>query len=280
MQTNKKLLLAKFLSFILLKIFKFEVIQIVVRKGINYKLNLRQGIDLSIFIFGSFQNKITSILTKIILNKKNQKFFSVLDIGSNIGDKSLSLAKNLLNKKIKNFLIYSIEPTEFAINKQIENLNLNKELKKKIRIFPFFITNTKNNIKEAFSSWDLFKQNNIIHGGQKKLFSKNTKSIRLDNFIKNNKIKNVLLIKIDVDGNELDVLYSAKKFLLKNSPYIIIEFSQSALEAKGVSIKNFYKFIKNINYSIYDLNLKKITKNIPISINSSIDVLLVKNSLC
>ena len=280
MQTNKKLLLAKFLSFILLKIFKFEVIQIVVRKGINYKLNLRQGIDLSIFIFGSFQNKITSILTKIILNKKNQKFFSVLDIGSNIGDKSLSLAKNLLNKKIKNFLIYSIEPTEFAINKQMENLNLNKELKKKIRIFPFFITNTKNNIKEAFSSWDLFKQNNIIHGGQKKLFSKNTKSIRLDNFIKNNKIKNVLLIKMDVDGNELDVLYSAKKFLLKNSPYIIIEFSQSALEAKGVSIKNFYKFIKNINYSIYDLNLKKITKNIPISINSSIDVLLVKNSLC
>ena len=280
MQTNKKLLLAKFLSFILLKIFKFEVIQIVVRKGINYKLNLRQGIDLSIFIFGSFQNKITSILTKIILNKKKQKFFSVLDIGSNIGDKSLSLAKNLLNKKIKNFLIYSIEPTEFAINKQIENLNLNKELKKKIRIFPFFIANTKNNIKEAFSSWDLFKQNNIIHGGQKKLFSKNTKSIRLDNFIKNNKIKNVLLIKIDVDGNELDVLYSAKKFLLKNSPYIIIEFSQSALEAKGVSIKNFYKFIKNINYSIYDLNLKKITKNIPISINSSIDVLLVKNSLC
>ena len=280
MQTNKKLLLAKFLSFILLKIFKFEVIQIVVRKGINYKLNLRQGIDLSIFIFGSFQNKITSILTKIILNKKKQKFFSVLDIGSNIGDKSLSLAKNLLNKKIKNFLIYSIEPTEFAINKQIENLNLNKELKKKIRIFPFFIANTRNNIKEAFSSWDLFKQNNIIHGGQKKLFSKNTKSIRLDNFIKNNKIKNVLLIKIDVDGNELDVLYSAKKFLLKNSPYIIIEFSQSALEAKGVSIKNFYKFIKNINYSIYDLNLKKITKNIPISINSSIDVLLVKNSLC
>jgi len=280
MQTNKKLLLAKFLSFILLKIFKFKVTQIAARKDINYKLNLRQGIDLSIFIFGSFQNKITSILTKIIINKKNQKFFSVLDIGSNIGDKSLSLAKNLLNKKIKNFLIYSIEPTEFAINKQIENLNLNKGLKKKIRIFPLFITNTKNNIKEAFSSWDLFKKNNIIHGGQKKLFSKNTKSISLDNFIKNNKIKNVLLIKIDVDGNELDVLYSAKKFLLKNSPYIIIEFSQSALEAKGVSINNFYKFIKNINYSIYDLNLKKITKNIPISINSSIDVLLVKNSLC
>ena len=75
MQTNKKIILAKILSFILLKIFKFKVTQIVNRKGINYKLNLRQGIDLSIFIFGSFQNKITNILTKIILNKKKNKFF-------------------------------------------------------------------------------------------------------------------------------------------------------------------------------------------------------------
>ena len=62
MQTNKKIILAKILSFILLKIFKFKVTQIVNRKGINYKLNLRQGIDLSIFIFGSFQNKINTIL--------------------------------------------------------------------------------------------------------------------------------------------------------------------------------------------------------------------------
>lgn len=278
MKTYKKIILAKILSFILLKIFKFKVTQIVNRKGINYKLNLRQGIDLSIFIFGSFQNKITNISTKIILNKKKKNFFSVLDIGSNIGDKSLSLAKNLLNRKIRNFLIYSIEPTEFAINKQKKNLNLNKELKKKIRISPFFITNTKNKIKEAFSSWDLFEDNNIIHGGQKKLFSKDTKSICLDNFIQSNKIKNVLLIKIDVDGNELDVLYSAKKFLIKKNPCIIMEFSPSALKAKGVSIKNFYKFIKSINYSIYDLNLKKITKNIVMPINSSIDILLMKNN--
>lgn len=89
----------------------------------------------------------------------------------------MSLAKNLLKRKIKNFLIYSIEPTEFAINIQKENLNLNKKLKTKIRIFAFFITNTKNKIKEAFSSWDLFEDNNIIHGGQKKLFSKDTKSL-------------------------------------------------------------------------------------------------------
>jgi hypothetical protein len=138
MQTIKKIVIAKIISFILLKVFRFKTIQLINRRGINYKLDLRQGIDLSIFIFGSFQNKITNIMTRIILNKKNKKSFSVLDIGSNIGDKSLSLAKNLLNHNVKNFLIYSIEPTEFAINKQKENLDLNQNLKEKIKIFFFF----------------------------------------------------------------------------------------------------------------------------------------------
>ena len=84
---------------------------------------------------------------------------------------------------------------------------------------------------------------------------------------------------IDDDGNELDVLHSAKKFLLKNSPYIIMEFSQSALKAKGVLVKNFYKFIKTLNYSIYDLDLKKITNHILVSNNSSIDILLIQDNL-
>ena len=277
MQTIKKIKLAKILSFIFLKIFRFKTIQLVNRKGISYKLDLQQGIDLSIFIFGSFQNKISDILTRIILKNENKRPFSVLDIGSNIGEKSLSLAKNLLNNNITNFFIYSIEPTEFAIKKQKKNLDLNKNLKAKIKIYPLFITSQKNRINEAYSSWNLYEKNNTIHGGQKKLFSKNTKSISLDNFIKNNNINNISLIKIDVDGNELDVLYSAKKFLLKNSPYIIMEFSLSALKSKGILIKNFYSYIKRINYSIYDLNFKKIKNQISLSKNSSIDILLIKN---
>jgi FkbM family methyltransferase len=277
MQTIKKIKLAKILSFIFLKIFRFKTIQLVNRKGISYKLDLQQGIDLSIFIFGSFQNKISDILTRIILKNENKRPFSILDIGSNIGEKSLSLAKNLLNNNVTNFFIYSIEPTEFAIKKQKKNLDLNENLKARIKIYPLFITSQKNRINEAYSSWNLYEKNNTIHGGQKKLFSKNTKSISLDNFIKNNNINNISLIKIDTDGNELDVLYSAKKFLLKNSPYIIMEFSLSALKSKGILIKNFYSYINSINYSIYDLNFKKIKNQISLAKNSSIDILLIKN---
>jgi FkbM family methyltransferase len=48
-----------------------------------------------------------------------------------------------------------------------------------------------------------------------------------------------LVIKLDVDGNELDVLKSGKKFLIKNSPVILMEFSPSALEKKKLHCKIF-----------------------------------------
>lgn len=278
MKTITKLKIAKVLSFVLLFIFRLKQLRISLRSDITYKLDLKQGIDLAIFIFGGFQKKISHTLIKIIIRSKNKKKFSVLDIGSNIGDKTLSLARNLFINNIKNFMIYSIEPTEFAINKQIENLNLNKKYKSKIRLLKFFFQNQKKKVSSSFSSWNLYKKNNIIHGGQNKLFHKDTKVIKLDDFITIKKISNILVIKLDVDGNELDVLQSGKKFLLNNSPVILMEFSPSALEKKNVLFEDFFSFVESINYLIYDLNFKKIFKeNLYIKNNSSIDILLIKN---
>jgi FkbM family methyltransferase len=279
MRTINKIKVAKILSFILVKILRLKSTRIVNRGNIKYKLDLKQGIDLSIFIFGSFQKKITDTLTKVISLDKGKENFSILDIGSNIGDKSLSLARNLLNKNITNFMIYSIEPTAFAINKQIENLNLNNKFKYKIKLFTLFFTNKKKKIKKTFSSWNLYSKNNIVHGGQNKSFHKETKCISLDKFIVQNKIYNTLAIKLDVDGNELDVLRSGKNFLLKNRPLILMEYSPSALKAKKVLMKDFFSFIESINYSIQDLNLKKIVNNINVQNNSSIDILLVSNKV-
>ena len=107
---------------------------IVNRNLIKWKLDISEGIDLSIFLFGSFQkNLVRSINKYIFSHKKVQKnFFNIIDIGSNIGDKSLSISSGLLSKDFKNFKVFSIEPTDYAYKKQINNINLNPKLKKKI----------------------------------------------------------------------------------------------------------------------------------------------------
>ena len=120
MQTKNKILIGGIISKIIC--FFLSKKQFVKRNGISWQLDLTEGIDLSIFLFGSSEKKIVNL--RKIFNADKKLIF--LDIGANIGSVSLPLAK-LFN----NALIYSIEPTNYAFNKLHKNLSLNENLKKK-----------------------------------------------------------------------------------------------------------------------------------------------------
>ena len=152
MKTIYKINLAKIVYKFLI-FFGFKKNIHISRSAINWNLDLSEGIDLSIFLFGSFQKSLTTSIVSLIkkINKNNDDEINFVDVGSNIGDKSLSITRRLLNLNINNFRVFSIEPTEFAFNKQIKNINLNKDLKKKIYLFNYFISNNKKkNFKNIF----------------------------------------------------------------------------------------------------------------------------------
>ena len=279
MKTDTKVKIAKFI-FNTLVFFGFKKKKLVKKNLINWNLDLSEGIDLSIFLFGSFQGKIVkSIVNFILKNKtKTNKTFYIIDIGSNIGDKSLSLTRNLIDKKINNFKIFSIEPTEYAFKKQLKNLNLNPNLKKKISLSKLYISNTHTLKNSTYSSWKL--EGNLkshkIHKGIAKEINKNTKTISLDKFIKKKNIKNNIILKIDVDGFEMKVLKSCVVSLKKHDPIIFMEYAPYALKEYGSSIYEFNKFIKRYNYKIFDLDFKKLNQ-IKISEGSSKDIVLIKD---
>ncbi len=279
MKTSIKINVAKILYYILV-FFRIKKNILVNRKSINWRLDISEGIDLSIFLFGSFQGSVVESITNFIFKKRQniKNKFTIIDIGSNIGDKSLSLAQNLLNKNFVNFNIFSIEPTDYAFNKQLKNINLNPKLKKKISSFKNYISNKKNKPKKIYSSWKLNsnKQSHKIHKGFLKKVSKSTKTISLDNFIKKNKIKDELILKIDVDGFEMNVLKSCKKTLKSRNPIIFMEYAPYTMVEKGFSVAQFKKFIAEYNYSIFDLNFKKL-KDINIDDGASTDIVLIKN---
>ena len=279
MKTDTKVKIAKFI-FNTLVFFGFKKKKLVKKNLINWNLDLSEGIDLSIFLFGSFQGKIVkSIVNFIVKNKtKTNKTFYIIDIGSNIGDKSLSLTRNLIDKKINNFKIFSIEPTEYAFKKQLKNLNLNPNLKKKISLSKLYISNTNTRKNSTYSSWKL--EDNLkshkIHKGIAKEINKNTKTMSLDKFIKKNNITNNIILKIDVDGFEMKVLKSCVESIKKYDPIIFMEYAPYALKEYGSSIYEFNKFIKRYNYKIFDLDFKKLNQ-IKINEGSSKDIVLIKD---
>ena len=277
MKTNTKIFIAKIIYFFL-SFFLLKKILLIRRNGINWSLDLSEGIDLSIFLFGSFQSKITDSIVKLISKKKKLRF-NIIDIGSNIGDKALTLSHKLIKKNIQNFKIYSIEPTDFAYHKQIKNLNLNPKLKKKISIFKSFISTKKKIPNSIYSSWNLKQKENRhkVHGGILKKINKKTKILTLDSFIKKNKIKDKVILKIDTDGYEMEILISFQNYLKRNNPIIFMEYAPYALKEYGTSVDYFYNFLRKYNYQVFDLNFNKIDK-IEIKEGTSVDVVLIKNS--
>jgi FkbM family methyltransferase len=280
MRTSIKIYVAKLLYYILI-FFRIKKDNLVSRKSIKWHLDISEGIDLSIFLFGSFQGSVVQSIINFILKKKlkRKSKFTIIDVGSNIGDKSLSLAKNLLDQNFTNFRIFSIEPTDYAFKKQIRNINLNPTLKKKIFSFKSYVSDKKMKPSKIYSSWKLNSnsESHKVHKGFLKKVDKSTKVISLDNFIKKNKIKGTIILKVDVDGFEMNVLKSCQKALKDNSPIIFMEYAPYTMIEKGFSVLEFKKFIEKYNYSVFDLNFKELN-NINISSGSSTDVVLIKNN--
>ena len=232
-----------------LVIFLGDKNRIINRNNINYNINLREGIDLSIFLGIQNENSISNI--NKITNINDKKI--IIDIGANIGSVSLPLAKIFRNSRI-----ISIEPTIYAFSRLRKNVSLNPNLKKRIKLLNICISNKKMEIKEVHSSWNFLNngKKHKVHLGTLKKTSLKIK--KLDQIC--SKFKNVNLIKIDVDGHELDVLKSGKKTIMKHKPFIYFEFAPYLYREFGYSSEILIKFVKNdLNYIFYDEKLTKVS---------------------
>ena len=195
MKTKYKIYLAK-LIYIFISCFGIFKKKIVKRGQIYWSLDISEGIDLSIYIFGNFEKN----LIKIIKNLSEKKKFDIVDIGANIGAHTLQFAK-----EFEAINIFAVEPTEFAYNKLKQNINLNNNLKNKINYHQYFI-GTQSLPKKIYSSWNLASSNKK-HDLHKGTLMKTTgcESISLDQYLTKNNVSKDLIIKCDVDGYELDV---------------------------------------------------------------------------
>jgi len=115
------------------------------REGIRYQVDLAEGIDLSLFLFGHFQKHVTH--NNLFTLPKN---CVVLDIGANFGIISLSLMNQYPSS-----IIYAFEPTDYAFKKLKKNIDLNPEARSRIKPFQLFVSDHESPLKKfkVYSSW-------------------------------------------------------------------------------------------------------------------------------
>lgn len=226
------------------------------RSNIRFELDLGEGIDLSLYLFGNFQGHVFNN-PRITVDRSSQPV--IIDVGANIGAMSLRFAEQF------GATVYSFEPTHYAFGKFMRNLELNPGLAARIHPTQCFLSdkNEENPELIAYSSWRIdgksFSETHPLHGGSA-MQADNIPSFRLDDWIRANHIEKVDLVKIDTDGHEFEVLSGAREMLARFKPDIIFEASVYQMKENGAEFKDFEDLLRPIGYKIYNArNGKEIT---------------------
>jgi hypothetical protein len=108
----------------------------------------------------------------------------------------------------------------------------------------------------------------------KKYVKHDLAAITGDDFLKNEGISEVHFIKIDVDGNDFNVLKGFQKTIENHQPVIQFEYSHW-WESLGYSLLTAKSFFEGMNYTILVMDGEKLTEKLP----SGIDKFFVTKNL-
>lgn len=210
-------------------------------KGTYIYIAPRHGIKK---ILGIYEPKVAQIITKEVHPND-----VCMDIGAHIGYFSLLMAR-LIGKDGK---VVAVEP----IQSNIEYLHhsMNKNHLQNIVLCPIAVGDKKKKAQaDVFIDSDManlvdspFKPTAHAHAKQELQIT------TLDKLIDTIKFKKIDFIKIDVEGYEEYVLKGSHDVLQKNKPTLLIEIHSSSI---GHTV---YAWLKELNYSILDLDYNQIT---------------------
>jgi len=179
------------------------------------KLDLYKPTQSSIYYGYKYERKITNLLTKIL---KNDQIF--IDVGAHVVYYSLLAAKKVGN----NGKVFAFEPNNDNYKILIQNINLNK-----FNQIKYFKIGLSDHDGEA-----QFYINPYNDGGSsltkftyQALELVTIKIAKLDTLMSDLTLNRIDLIKIDVEGHQMNTLKGMENTLREFRPKIIVEFNDA-----------------------------------------------------
>jgi len=229
------------------------------KEGIIYELN--SGVKLyavegdyglipfAIFNFGSYEEEIWEKTYKLF-NKEPQ---TILDIGGNIGYFSLYFSKKFANSQFHCF-----EPIPNTFNYLQKNIILNNS--QNIKCYNLGLSDKKQSIEMFYNpkGSGASSLRDICEKDYVKKVSCNFST--LDDFVKENNIKNIDFIKCDVEGAEKLVYEGGMETLAKYKPVIYSEMLRKWSAKFNYHPNDIINLLKTIGYECYAISSKTFYK--------------------
>jgi FkbM family methyltransferase len=205
------------------------------RFGIQFQLDLTDKVAREIYYHG-FSGRDRRALHKLIRHGQQ-----ILDVGAHVGYFSLLFAKWVGTAGS----IHSFEPSPKTRDRLLKNSSLNPELRERIQIHGLGLSD-----RDGFASIASPDATNSgcnyidFHTGDIKITT-------LDHFVEANRINQIDLIKVDVEGSECALLNGARNTLRRFHPMIVIEVNAVTLARFRKGPIDLLEQLWDANYSLY-----------------------------
>jgi len=260
--TRVKLFIARMTYLVLHHILRRDD-YLIRRKGVKYAVDLSEGIDLSLYLFGNFQNYI---IHNKALNIPEDAV--ILDIGANIGSMTFRFAQRAPGGHV-----FAFEPTIYAFDKLMRNIALNPDLAQRITPVQTFLSDQSRADHGilAYASWKVdgsASQKHPVHGGTIKA-ADSIPATTVDGYCRKHAVARVDLIKIDTDGHEFRILKGGLKTIERNLPYLIFEIGLYVLKEHQITFEQYFEYLSAFGYKLINaknggvITLENFTRQIP-----------------
>jgi len=253
LSVKQKILLARLINRALHRIRRFGgrgMTTVCRRRGVKWELDLDEGIDLAIYLFGAYELRSLRAYSPLI-----RPGDTVFDIGANVGAHTLHFAR-LAGPPGR---VIAFEPTEFAAAKLQRNLALNPDLAPRVSLQRCFLCADHSEPPPVSvpASWPVGRWHDDLHWGHlgrsKSLAGATV--LTADAFCAAAGITRVDFVKLDVDGHEYPVLQGFRRTLERCRPPILIEIAPFIYEgAKAAEFDEMVRFLARLRYTFTSAN--------------------------
>jgi FkbM family methyltransferase len=216
--------------------------------GCTIFCNLQDHVQRHVYFFGVYEPIEAYLFTSLL-----KEGMTVIDAGANIGQYSI-LASTIVGK---NGRVHSFEPVPSTFaqlqinisNNQLTNLSLNQSA----------LFSENGTITLSLSEDMLQNIGSYSIGATNSKTAVKASTIRLDDYIDEQNIPKVDLIKMDIEGSEALALLGMKLTLKRDHPILLIEINRDALEKMNSSPEALWAFlVEELSYKPYLISINSL----------------------
>jgi FkbM family methyltransferase len=213
------------------------------RNGVRFLLDLREGVQLALYL-GVYERATTRRLAQFV-----EPGMTVVDVGANVGAHTLPLARAVGAAGH----VVAVEPTTAALDRLRRNRDLNPDLAPRIVTVHAALGAPHGAAKPAYySAWPLEDGGLLhpVHRGAERPAG-DAQFWTLDELVRSLALDRVGLIKIDVDGSEMDVLEGATGVIQRDRPVVFFEFCPYLLTEIGRTARDLVSYFWSREYELF-----------------------------